>query len=356
MQTNHRARRAHRGKEYNGHVAKLLPVLTFLLIIGCQNADTGAPRPDSIKLRLGWQPPVAAHGQIIEVLKHSDILKRNGLHVEFFPFNYGSPEMEAALAGNLDAFFVGDQPASNLLARGAPWKIISRFSRGRNAIMVPIASPIQTVADLRTKKVAVPFGSVAHRDLIKAETEAGLDWRHDVENLNIDILELTALVQKGGNDHWGDIDAICIWDPAVTLFLQEQLARAVQEIPYVGVIGCSTDFLTRHPDSAAHFLKSVIEAWGYFAAHQTQVNEWYREDTGLPYSDELLHEVNMVEPNNSARSPAEINLAFEEPDLRSLEQSAKFTHQLDLSSAFMDLTKFIEPHHLEQARAMLKQQ
>jgi ABC-type nitrate/sulfonate/bicarbonate transport system substrate-binding protein len=329
-------------------------VLVLLLILGCEDAKTSGP--DLIKLRLGWQPPVAAHGQIVQVLKHSEILKHNGLSIEFFSFSYGSPEMEAASAGSLDVFLVGDQPAANLLARGAPWKIISRFSRGRSAIMVPIASPIQTISDLRSKKVAVPFGSVAHRDLIKAETDAGLDWQHDVENLNVDILELTALVQKGGNERWGDIDAVSIWDPAVTLFSQEQLARAVKEIPYVGVIGCSTDFLVKHPDSAARFLKSVIEAWGYFAAHQTQVNEWYRNDTGLPYSDKVLEEVNSIEPNNSAQSPAEINLAFEEPDLNSLKHSAQFTHQLGLSSSPMDPTKFIELHHLEQAKGMLKQQ
>jgi len=68
--------------------------------------------------------------------------------------------------------------------------------------MVPLNSPIKKMEDLRDKTLATPFGTVAHREATLKQRVAGLDPDKDVKNFNIDILEISSLVQAGGDKTW----------------------------------------------------------------------------------------------------------------------------------------------------------
>ena len=140
---------------------------------------------------------------MLEVLKNTDLLNQHGLDGQFTGFSYGGPQVEAALAGNLDVILVGDQPVVNLISKGAKWKIVCRLFYTRTAIMVPLKSDIDKMADFKGKTLASPFGSVAHREATLKEKAAGLNPDKDVSNLNTDILEISTLVQKGGEKKLG---------------------------------------------------------------------------------------------------------------------------------------------------------
>ena len=71
----------------------------------------------SVPIRIGWQIPAVTQAAIVQVLKRTDVLAIHGLDPSLVPFSYGTPEVEAALAGKLDALFAGDQPTINLVAR-----------------------------------------------------------------------------------------------------------------------------------------------------------------------------------------------------------------------------------------------
>src|SRR5271156_4716096 len=105
-------------------------------------------------LKLGWQPPWANQGQIVEVLKQLSAGGTIHYPVEFLPFTFGGPMTEAALAGRVDGIFLGDQPALKLISKDAGWRIVSRLVNYRSAFVIPPASSIRSVADLRGKTVA----------------------------------------------------------------------------------------------------------------------------------------------------------------------------------------------------------
>src|SRR5208283_851202 len=101
-------------------LARFFRVVAVVCLIWMMTFATACKRSEPtshMRIRLGWQIPLATQGQIVEALKHTDLLDRNGLDVSFVPFSYGGPQSEAALAGDLDVMFVGDQPVINLLAQ-----------------------------------------------------------------------------------------------------------------------------------------------------------------------------------------------------------------------------------------------
>jgi sulfonate transport system substrate-binding protein len=300
-------------------------------------------------IRIGWQIPLATQGQIVQVLKRTDLLKAHGLDARFVPFSYGGPQSEAALAGELDVIFVGDQPAINLIARGGKWKIVSRLFYTKTAIMVPPSSPIHRIEDLRGKTVASPFGSVAHREAILKEQATGLDADKDVRNINLDILEISNVVQARGDEAWGKIDAVAVWEPSTSLFELKKFARIVDYTRTLGVVAISDDFIEKHPEATVQFLVAVLKAWVYFAGHTDQVNQWYIEDARLAYTPDVLASAAKVEPNYAAKSLGEVDLSLTEEQVATLEKGAAWSYERGFAKAKAQMRPAVEQSFLQKA-------
>ena len=183
-------------------VALFLALLTLLIFVphtGPMAVSDERPVP----IRVGWQMPAVTQAALVQVLKRTDVMARHGLEPNLVPFSYGTPQIEAALAGELDVLFAGDQPVINLLAYGGKWKIVARAFYDRIAIIVPPNSPIREMDDLRGATVASAFGSVGHREVLLAQQAAGLDVERDVTNRDLDILEIRRRVLEGGVESWG---------------------------------------------------------------------------------------------------------------------------------------------------------
>lgn len=335
----------------------LIPValLAFVATQGCNKKPEPAANPP-VPVRIGWQIPLATQGQIVQVLKRTDLLEKNNLQGKFIPFSYGGPQSEAALAGDLDVIFVGDQPAINLIARGGKWKIVSRLFYTKTAIMVPPGSPIHSIKDLRGKTVASPFGSVAHREAILKEQAAGLDADKDVNNINLDILEIANVVQAGGEKSWGKIAAVGVWEPSTSLFESKKLARLLDYTRTLGVVAMSDDFIAKHPDAAVNFLAGVLEAWAYFAANTNQVNQWYIEDARLSYTPDILAMAAKVEPNYFAKSIKDIDLTFSNENIATLQSGAAWAFERKFTTIKAEMGPAVNTSLLQRATQMIQNQ
>lgn len=318
---------------------------------GCEET-VEPPKPRTamrIPVRIGWQIPLATQGQIVQVLKRTNLLETQGLEATFTAFSYGGPQTEAALAGELDVIFVGDQPIINLIARGGKWKIVSRLFYTRTAVMVPPRSPVQKMGDLRGRTVATPFGTVAHREATMKQLAAGLDPDKDVKNINIDILEISNLVQTGGKQSWGKVDAVGVWEPTTSLFELNNLARVVDFTPTLGVIAASDEFITKHSQALVQFLVATLYAWDHFASHTDEVNRWYIEDAKLGYTPEILASAARVEPNYTAASLADIDLGLSEDQIATLETGALWSYERGFSKSQGDMRASVDLSFLSKA-------
>jgi ABC-type nitrate/sulfonate/bicarbonate transport system substrate-binding protein len=281
----------------------LVLVLVALLMVftreshGADAADAADPVVDeiSVPIRIGWQIPAATQGQVLQVLKRTNVLEGHGLKPSFVPFSYGGPQVAAAFAGNDDG--VG--------------------------IIVPPNSPIQSVEDLEGKTVASPFGSVAHRDAFLAQEAVGLDPLADVENQNLDILEIRRRVLAGGNERWNDIDAAVVWDPIISGLELEGLARSVTSRKYLGVIVVSEAFIDAHPEAVVQLLVALMRSWDSFARQPDRVMQWYIDDTRLDYTAESLVAARL-DPNFEATTLSGISLALDADYMAILARSAEW--------------------------------
>ena len=135
-------------------------------------------------------------------------LKALGYRVQWSEFPSGPPLMEALNAGAVDFGSAGETPP--IFAQAASDALIyvahePAAPRGE-AILVPKAGPIQSVADLRGKKVAFNKGSNVHYLLVRAIEAAGLSLA-DITPLYLAPADARAAFERGAVDAW------VIWDP-----------------------------------------------------------------------------------------------------------------------------------------------
>jgi ABC-type nitrate/sulfonate/bicarbonate transport system substrate-binding protein len=301
----------------------------------------------AVPIRIGWQMPTVTQAALVQVLKRTDVLARHGLEPNLIPFSYGTPEVQAALAGKLDAFFAGDQPAINLLANGGKWKIVARVYYDRVAVIVPPNSPIKTIADLKDKTVASPFGSIAHREAFLEQRATGLDPDKDVRNENMDSLEIRRRVLGGGVASWEGIDAAAVWEPDASSFQLEGHTRNLTDTPALGVVAISDEFISGHPEAAVQFLVALVRAWDYFVRNTDRIMEWYNDDTHLGYSPEALIKAVKSDPNFDAKSLYDINLELNGDLVAILEKNAAWG--VDAWEDGREIRQFIDQELLARA-------
>jgi len=131
-----------------------------------------------------------------------------GISVEWKEFQSGPPMLEALNVGSIDIGRTGDAPPVFAQAANAPLLYIggSAPKDRSSGILVPANSAIQTLADLRGKKIAFTKGSSANYLLAKALKSAGIKWA-DIEPANLTPADARAAFQQGNVDAW------VIWDP-----------------------------------------------------------------------------------------------------------------------------------------------
>jgi NitT/TauT family transport system substrate-binding protein len=140
-----------------------------------------------------------------EVAIEKDWFAEAGLDVKFEWFDYVA-SMDAFAASQLDAVLMTNGDTLVTGSTGAVGKmiIIGDYSNGND--MLVAAPGIESVADLKGKKVGVEVGFVGHLLLLNALEKAGLT-EADVELVNVPTNETPQVLASG------DVSAIVAWQP-----------------------------------------------------------------------------------------------------------------------------------------------
>ena len=135
-------------------------------------------------------------------------LKALGYRVQWSEFPSGPPLMEALNAGAVDFGSAGETPPIFAQAASDALTYVAHEPAAPKgeAILVPKASPIQSVADLRGKKVALNKGSNVHYLLVRAIEAASLTLA-DITPVYLAPADARAAFERGAVDAW------VIWDP-----------------------------------------------------------------------------------------------------------------------------------------------
>ncbi|WP_094777248.1 sulfonate ABC transporter substrate-binding protein [Domibacillus aminovorans] len=191
----------------------LLVSFILLLVLSACNTETSNEEADQAKedgqktIQIGYQK-----FGTLNFLKAQETLEKElepkGFTVTWTEFPGGPQLLEALNVGSLDFGHTGEAPP--IFAQAADAPLIYFANEPKNpkgeAIIVPKDSPIQSVADLKGKKIALNKGSNVHYLLVKALEANGLKYE-DVETSFLPPSDARAAFEKGVVDAW------VIWDP-----------------------------------------------------------------------------------------------------------------------------------------------
>jgi sulfonate transport system substrate-binding protein len=162
---------------------------------------------DAKVLRIGYQK----YGTLVLLKEKGTLegaLEPLGLSVTWTEFPGGPQLLEALNVGAIDFGTAGEAPPIFAQAAGAPLLYVGfepPAPKGE-AILVPKDSALQSVADLKGKKVALNKGSNVHYLLVRALENAGLSVK-DIEPVYLPPADARAAFEQGSVDAW------VIWDP-----------------------------------------------------------------------------------------------------------------------------------------------
>ncbi len=223
-------------------------------------------------LRLGYFPNVN-HAQAIIGLKNGDFQKiienksdnsQNNINIKEFVFSDGPSAIEALFGGQIDAAYVGPNPAISgyIASDKTGLQIVSGVSSGGAVFVVRNDSGIQSIKDLGGKKFASPqIGNTQDISLRKYLVKNGFNTVENGGNITIvtinpsDILTLMNKKQIDGAwvpEPWG---ARLIKDTDAKIFVDERSLWPNGKFVTTNIV-VRTDYLKNNPD----IIKKLIEA------------------------------------------------------------------------------------------------
>ena len=104
------------------------------------------------KIRVGWVFAMA--NAPVLIAKEKGYFADEGLDVEVFQFNSGPLVHQALAAGELDMAYIGSPPVYHWFSRGLDSRILAKVNYGQAAVISRKDSGINSLADLKGKKMA----------------------------------------------------------------------------------------------------------------------------------------------------------------------------------------------------------
>jgi aliphatic sulfonates family ABC transporter substrate-binding protein len=231
------------------------------------------------EVRIGYQK----NGPLL-ILKHQETLAKRlaveGIRVSWVEFPSGPPLLEALNAKGIDFGTTGDTPPIFAQAGGTDLVYVGyQPSPGKSAaILVPKASSIATLTDLKGKRVAFTKGSSAHNVVVRVLEHAGLRYA-DIQPIYLSPADALAAFQSGSVDAWS------IWDPFYALAEINLPVRVLTTAE--GVAPSNTFFLadrsyaTRNPRVIAAAIEEIGKAGKWAEAHPAEVAQFMADATGV---------------------------------------------------------------------------
>lgn len=224
-------------------------------------AASGGATEEANAVRIGYQKYgtvnfLRAQGKLDQQLQDA------GYTVSWTEFPGGPQLLEALNVGSIDIGHTGEAPPIFAQAAGAPLVYLAHeppSPRGEG-ILVPASSDIQSVKDLKGKKVALNKGSNVHYLLVKLLEAAGLSYE-DVETAFLPPADARAAFERGSVDAW------VIWDPFYAAAQNGAKARILADGE--GIVSnhefylASRTFAERHGDAIELLLDELerVDAW-----------------------------------------------------------------------------------------------
>ena len=225
----------------------------MLALAGC-SVDRSGQQADKPTIRIGYQ--TFPSGDLI--VKNNRWLEEAlpNYNIKWIKFDSGADVNTAFIAKELDFGALGSSPVARGLSAplNIPYKVafVLDVAGDNEALVARNGSGIDTIPQLRGKRIATPFASTAHYSLLAALSQNGLS-ANDVQLVDLQPQAILAAWERG------DIEAAYTWLPTLDqlrksgkdLITSRQLANDGKPTLDLGAV--RNEFADAHPE--------VVDTW-----------------------------------------------------------------------------------------------
>jgi sulfonate transport system substrate-binding protein len=232
-------------------------------------------------IRVGYQKS----STVLNLLKNQKLLEKRfeaeSIPITWNEFAAGPQMLEALNVGSIDIGYTGETPPIFAQAADAPLLYVAWEDVGplAEALLVQQDSPIQTVAELKGKKVALNKGSNVHYLLVKALEEAGLQYS-DIETAYLPPGDARPAFEQKSVDAW------VIWDPFQAAAEKQLGARTLRDgkgiVQNRGFYLATKSFVDSNPDLLGALLEELETVSTWAKDNPKDVSQFLSNELGIP--------------------------------------------------------------------------
>ncbi|WMS44007.1 ABC transporter substrate-binding protein [Acuticoccus sp. MNP-M23] len=221
-----------------------------------------------------------------------------GVEIEYIKVGGGGDMLRAIAADQVDFGGLGNPPTAIGVTRGLDITgiMVLNMLDYVEAMVVRTDKDIKSLADLKGKTIAAPFGSTTHYLLLQALTDEGIDPA-EMEILDLRPADIAVTWARG------DIDAAWYWEPNLDkavkdgghIFMTSGI-MASRGYPTWDVGVVMNDFADKYPDYVEKFLAAECEGIAYWIDNPKETAAIIAEELSLPLEDatRMMHGTEMV--------------------------------------------------------------
>lgn len=257
----------------------LRTLLATATAVGTSSKLLAQGAPQLKEVRIGYQKT-----GVLVIARQQAVLEKHfatkGVNIKWVEFTSGPPLLEAMSVGSIDFGAVGDSPP--IFAQAANANIVyaagQKITNGQG-ILVPQKSSIQTIADLKGKRIGFTKGSSAHNIVVQTLEKAGLTYK------DITPIYLTP-PDAGPAFANGSIDAWAVWDPYFAIGEKKQNGRILINAHEVtksnSFFIANRDFARQQSTALADVILKLGEVAAWAENNRGSVAKSLAEVTGVP--------------------------------------------------------------------------
>lgn len=196
--------------------------------------------------------------------------KATGYKINWKQFGGGADVIKAMASGAVQIGELGSAPLASAVSNGQPLELfwIIDDIGDAEALVARNGSGINSLADLKGKRVAMPFGSTAHFHMLVALEDAKINPA-DVRLTNLRPQEIRAAWERG------DIDATFIWDPVLAeakkngkvIITSGQITAKTGKATFDGYV-VNKNWAKDHRAFLVNFVKVIAAADAHYRANK----------------------------------------------------------------------------------------
>ncbi len=236
-----------------------------LLVAGTLLAGTAAAQAKK-EVVIGYQDMVVPWRHAQET---QEVERRTGYKVSYRKLGSGAEVVRALASGAIQIGEAGSSPIAAALSQGVPIEVFWVLDNinDAEALVARNGSGVNALADLKGKKIGLPFVSTTHFHALVALQDAGIDPK-TVRIVNLRPPEILAAWERG------DIDATFVWDPVLAKVKQSgkvlvtsgQIAAKTGKATF-DALAVNKDFARDNDAFLTQFVQVLADADKAYTAH-----------------------------------------------------------------------------------------